>query len=94
MYIPKPIDISDVELSPDILELVETIAENAHDVWAVGRIAQGWTYGKVRNDAKKETPCMIPYSELPESEKEFDRSTAMSAIKLIVKLGYKISKSD
>ena len=93
MYKPMPIDTSDVELSPDILALAEKLAENAHEVWAAGRIAQGWTYGPSRNDERKQTPCLVPYSELPEGEKEFDRNTALSTIKLIRKLGYKVSKS-
>lgn len=91
-YVPKPIDTSDVALSEDILELGELIAENTHDVWAVGRIAQGWKYGEKRDDEKKETPCMVPYKELPESEKNYDRNTAMEALKLIIKLGYTIER--
>lgn len=90
MYDPKPLDTSDVVLSKDLLELTEKIAENVHDVWAVGRMEQGWTYGAERNDMKKETPCLVPYSELPDSEKEYDRNTALETLKLIVKLGYKI----
>ncbi len=39
-YTPKPIDTSDVELSPEILELTELLAKNTHDVWAVGRYAR------------------------------------------------------
>jgi len=91
MYNPKPIDTSDVVLSDDLLELTEKIAENVHDVWAVGRIEQGWTYGKERNDEYKTTPCLVPYSELLESEKEYDRNTALETLKLIIKLGYKIN---
>lgn len=91
MYEPKPIDTSDVILSDDLLELTEKIAENVHDVWAVGRIEQGWTYGPERNDELKITPCLVPYSKLPDSEKEYDRNTALETLKLIVKLGYKIS---
>ena len=91
-YKPNPIDTSDVELSPEILELCEKLAENTHEVWAVGRIAQGWTYGPVRDDAKKETPCMVPYDELPESEKDYDRNTAIETLKLIIKLGFEIKK--
>lgn len=91
MYEPKPIDTSDVILSDDLLELTEKIAENVHDVWAVGRIEQGWTYGTERNDELKTTPCLVPYSELPDSEKEYDRNTALETLKLIIKLGYKIS---
>ena len=92
-YTPTPIDTSDVTLDSGILELGELIAKNTHDVWAVGRINEGWSYGEARNDEKKLHPCLIPYEELPESEKEYDRSTATEALKLIVKLGYKIEKS-
>lgn len=93
MYNPKPIDTSDVTLSNDLLSLTEQIAENVHDVWAKGRIAEGWTYGKVKNNETKTTPCLVPYNELPESEKEYDRNTALETLKLIVKLGYKVSKN-
>lgn len=89
-YAPKPIDTTDVKLSAELLELTEKIAENVHEVWAVGRIAEGWTYGPVRDDAKKETPCLVSYAELPESEKEYDRNTALETLKLITKLGYEI----
>ena len=89
-YNPKPIDTSDINLPEELLALTERIAENIHDVWAVGRLQQGWTYGPIRDDAKKETPCLVPYSELPESEKEYDRNTAMETLKLIIKMGYSI----
>lgn len=89
-YIPNPIDTSNVILPKEILELCEKLAENSHEVWAAGRVAQGWTYGETRNDERKETPCMLPYSDLPESEKEYDRNAAMETLKLIVKLGYQI----
>lgn len=87
-YNPNPIDTSDVVLTPELLALTEKLAENTHDVWAKGRIEQGWKYGKTRDDDKKLHPCLIPYSELPESEKEYDRNTALETIKLIQKLGY------
>ena len=92
MYKPNPIDTSKIELPEDLLELTERIAENVHENWSVGRIADGWTYGETRDDAKKTTPCLVPYSELSDSEKEFDRITALQTLKLIVALGYKISK--
>lgn len=92
MYKPNPIDTSKVELPDDLLELTEKIAENVHENWSVGRIADGWTYGETRDDDKKTTPCLVPYSELSDSEKEFDRVTALQTLKLIVALGYKISK--
>lgn len=93
-YTPHPEDTSDVKLSEDLLELTEKIAENVHEVWSEGRISDGWTWGEVRDDAKRQTPCLVPYSELPEREKDFDRMTAMETLKLIIKLGYEIRKKD
>ena len=92
MYIPKPIDTSDVQLPDDLIALTEKIAENVHEVWAQGRISQGWTYGEQRDDENKKTPCLVPYSELNDFEKEYDRNTAIETLKLIVALGYKIKK--
>ena len=94
MYNPKPIDTSDVVLDKEILDLCEQIAENTHEVWSLGRIKDGWTYGEKRDDEKKHHPCLIPYDELPESEKEYDRNTSMETLKLIIKLGYKITKAE
>ena len=91
-YNPRPIDLEDVELSTDLIELREAIAENAHEVWADQRQEEGWTYGPQRDDEKKETPDMVPYSMLPYSEKEYDRRMAFDTIKLMKKLGYSIIK--
>lgn len=90
MYEPKPIDTSEVKLSENLLALTEKIAKNVHDVWAQGRISEGWTLGEVKDPEKKTTPLLVPYEDLPESEKEYDRNTALETLKLIVKLGYKI----
>ena len=92
MYKPKPIDTSDITLDKDVLELSEMLAKNVHEVWSETRIKDGWTLGAVRSDEKKEHPCLVPYEELPESEREYDRKTAMETLKLIKKLGYKIVK--
>ncbi len=92
MYTPKPINTDDIVLSEDLLQLTEKIAENVHEVWAAQRISQGWTYGKERDDVKKTTPCLVPYNELSEQEKDYDRNTAIETIKLVVALGYKIEK--
>lgn len=92
MYEPKPIDTSDVRLPEELVALTEKIAENVHDVWAAGRISEGWVYGTKKDNEKKTTPLLIPYSELPESEKDYDRNTAFETLKLIKKLGYQIIK--
>ena len=93
-YVPKPIDTSDVELSKELLELGEAIAENAHDIWAVDRQAEGWTYGPIRDEKIKETPCMVPYSKLPENEKDYDRKMAMNTLRLMSKLGYDLIRRE
>ena len=90
VYEPSPITLDDVELSDDLSELQEAIAENAHEIWAKARTDQGWTYGPERNDQKKETPDMVPYCNLPESEKLYDREMAMQTLKLVKKLGFDI----
>lgn len=92
MYKPTPVDTDYIVLPKDLMELTEKIAENVHDNWSMGRIAEGWVYGEVRDDKKKTTPCLVPYSELPESEKEYDRNTAIQTLKLIAALGYSIEK--
>lgn len=93
-YIPKSIDLSDVELSEDLNDLREAIAENAHEIWAENRQMEGWSYGPQRDDYLKQTPDMVPYSQLPESEKEYDREMAMKTIKLLKKLGYDLIKCE
>lgn len=91
-YIPRPIEIGNVVLSEELSLLVEQMAKNVHEVWAESRIKQGWRYGAQRNDELKTHPCLVPYEDLPEEEKEYDRNTAVGTLKLIMKLGYKISK--
>lgn len=91
-YDPHPIDLSDVEISDDLIELREAIAENAHEVWALNRKQEGWRYGPERDDARKLHPDMIAYSRLPESEKLYDREMAINTIKLVKKLGWEIVK--
>ena len=91
-YAPRPVDTSDIRLSPELLELTEQIAANVHDVWAAGRMAEGWKYGRERDDERKEHPCLLPYNELPENEKEYDRNTAMETLKVIGVLGFRITK--
>ena len=91
---PKPIDTSDVMLSEEIIGLIELLARNVHDAYVLGRQAEGWCYGPQRNDGAKENPCLVPYDELPEPEKEYDRKTAMTALKAIIALGYRIDKGE
>lgn len=91
-YTPQPIKTNDVTMPDTLLLLAEEIAKNVHEVWAEGRIKDGWSYGVKRNDTEKKHPCLIPYEELSEAEKEYDRRTSQETLKLIMKLGFKIVK--
>jgi ryanodine receptor 2 len=92
-YRPQPVDTADVVLPDELNALVEQMAKNVHEVWAQTRISQGWIYGEQRNDELKTHPCLVPYEELPEEEKSYDRDTSLSTLKLIVKLGFRICKN-
>ena len=86
--------IEDKEFQIELRPLIEQMARNVHEVWAESRISQGWVYGEQRDDEKKTHPCLVPYEELPEEEKEYDRNTAISTLKFIMKMGYKITKEE
>lgn len=92
-YEPSPFPTDSIALSQDLIDLTEQLAENAHEIWAQGRVREGWTLGESRDDAAKTHPCLVPYTQLPESEKEFDRRMAMQTLKVIVALGYRITKA-
>jgi ryanodine receptor 2 len=89
-YEPRPIDTSKVELSEPLLQLTEQLAENAHDNWAKRRLSEGWSWGSRRDDEAKKHPDLVPYDELSDSEKHYDRDTAMETLKAIIALGYRI----
>jgi hypothetical protein len=91
-YEPKPIDTSKSEIPREISELTERLAKNAHEIWAQKRMADGWIYGAARDDKAKLHPCLVPYEQLPESERAYDRVMAIETLKLILALGYRIQK--
>ena len=92
-YQPRLRDLSHVQLPASVVELREAIAENAHDRWALERQSEGWTYGPKRDDSKLQTPDMVPYAQLPESEKQYDRIMAEDTLKLLISLGYDLKKA-
>ena len=92
-YRPSPIPTMGVKLSSDVLQLTELLARNAHDIWAQQRISDGWKHGPRRDDVAKKHPCLVPYEDLPDSEKEYDRKAAMETLKAILSLGYRIEKN-
>ena len=86
----------DVEvIEPELFELdelIERLSENVHETWARNRMDQGWTFGEQRNDELRQHPCLVPYDELSEEEKAYDRDTAISTLKFITRCGFQISK--
>lgn len=91
-YIPNPMDTRDVQLPEELSTLAEEMSKNVHEVWAQTRMAQGWSYGEERNDAEKKHPCLVPYEDLSEEEKAYDRNTSQETIKLILMLGFNITR--
>ena len=91
-YIPNSEDTKTIQIPEELKPLVEEMSKNVHEVWSAGRMKDGWTYGEERNDAEKKHPCLVPYEQLSEEEKEYDRNTSVETIKLILKLGFKITK--
>jgi hypothetical protein len=89
-YKPRPIDTSQVALTPDIVDLTERLAENAHELWAIKRMAEGWTYGPEKRGDIQQTPLLVPYAELSEAEKQYDRDLAMETLKVVLALGYSL----
>ncbi|NLO38940.1 MAG: Ryanodine receptor Ryr [Ruminiclostridium sp.] len=94
MYKPSPIDTSHIMLPEEIVGLMEKLAENTHEVWSSQRIKDGWTYGEIRDDAQKTHPCLVPYDDLPENEKEYDRVISANTLKMIYALGYEIRRKE
>lgn len=90
-YQPTPIPTADIELPPALVALTERLAENAHDLWARQRLDDGWTHGPQRDDRAKTHPCLVPYADLPDSEKAYDRAAALGTLKAILALGYTIT---
>lgn len=90
-YQPTPIDTSNIVLPGSITPLLEKLAENTHEVWAKQRMNEGWTWGRQRDDSRKQHPGLVPYEQLSESEKDYDRVTASETLKVIIQLGYTLT---
>ena len=90
-YHPAPIDSSAIVLPAELHALTERLAENAHDLWAAQRLTHGWTQSPQSDDARKLYPFLVPYTELLDKQKEFDRIGAMGTLKAILALGYTVT---
>lgn len=91
-YIPRPLDTRDIELSDELISLAERLAKNVHEVWAQGKIDEGWTYGETVDEENKKHPSLVPYRDLSEEQKDYDRRTSQETLKFVIASGFKISK--
>ena len=91
-YQPKPLDVDGVNLPEEVALLAEELSENTHEVWAQGKMEEGWTYGEKLDTAKKTHPSLVPYCELSEAQKDYDRRTSLGALKFVLAKGFKIVK--
>ena len=93
-YSPTPLDLKEIKIPKSLESLIESLAKNVHETWVKERLEEGWTFGPERNDVLKQTPCLVPYEELPEEEKEYDRKTALATIRFILASGFTITKQQ
>ena len=91
-YHPQPIDTSEAVLDTEHFKLIEVLAKNTHEIWAQQRLADGWQYGPQRDDTLKQHPGLVPYEDLPDSEKEYDRRITLEVIKALLALGYRLER--
>jgi hypothetical protein len=93
-YKPNPLDTSNIELPEDLLKLTEFLSSNVHELWSEEKISKGWKFGEKHDEDSKKTPSLVPYEKLPDHVKEYDRKTAIGTLKLIIALGYQITKKS
>lgn len=53
-----------------------------HESWLSTRISEGWVYGEVKDVEKKESPCLVPYEELPLNQRVKDHLFASIVLTL------------
>lgn len=92
-YEPRPIPLDGIEVPEELADMIEALAKHVHDIWALQRLADGWNFGEERNETAKTNPCLVPYEELPESEKVYDRNVVLGTVRAIIGLGFTVSKN-
>jgi hypothetical protein len=89
-YQPSPVDTAAVRLPNEVAAVLERLARNAHEAWARERLADGWRWGPRRDEGAKLHPSLVPYDELPEEEKKYDRIAVGETLKALSALGFRI----
>jgi hypothetical protein len=93
-YRPHPRVRDTAALGIDLTELIEALAAHAHDEWAAQRLSDGWVWGESRCDIKKTHPCLVPYDQLPDTEKAYDRKMVLGTLGVVAELGYRLVKTS
>ncbi|XP_050977787.1 ryanodine receptor 1 isoform X4 [Labeo rohita] len=93
-FTPCPVDTVQIVLPPHLERIREKLAENSHELWAVTRIEQGWTYGLFRDDNKKLHPCLVDFQSLPEPEKNYNLAMSGETLKTLLALGCHVGMGD
>ncbi|XP_044515975.1 ryanodine receptor 3 [Gracilinanus agilis] len=86
-FIPCPIDTSQIVLPPHLEKIRDRLAENIHELWGMNKIELGWTFGKIRDDNKRQHPCLVEFSKLPETEKNYNLQMSTETLKTLLALG-------
>jgi hypothetical protein len=55
-----------------VLDNPTATSEETHESWMSHKIKDGWTLGPIKDGAKKTHPCLVPYGQLPESQRKKD----------------------
>lgn len=84
------LDPLDIRITPEQLEV---LSRREHDRWADDRKRRGWTYAPVRDNAKKHHPCLIPWEDLPEVEKEKDRAVVRQLAEQVARAKFRVRRA-
>ena len=76
-------------LPPELWNLVELLAAEVHAEWVRLKRAEGWEFGAPDPQAHRH-PDLVPYDELSEKAKDFDRASVVATMQALVRLGYDI----
>ncbi|XP_043075889.1 ryanodine receptor 3 isoform X1 [Puntigrus tetrazona] len=91
-FIPVPVDTSQIVLPPHLENVRDKLAENIHELWGMNKIELGWMYGKVRDDNKRQHPCLVDFSKLPETEKNYNLQMSTETLKTLLALGCHVAQ--
>ncbi|XP_054861875.1 ryanodine receptor 3-like isoform X4 [Amphiprion ocellaris] len=89
-FIPAPVETSQIVMPPHLEKVRDKLAENIHELWGMNKIELGWSYGKIRDDNKRQHPCLVDFSKLPETEKNYNLQMSTETLKTLLALGCRV----